>query len=50
MGAPGVGNIISSAIQGADSGIKIGESVVNRLINEKKLDPDDIKQIFNIIK
>ena len=50
LGAPGVGNIISSAIQGADSGIKIGESVVNRLINEKKLDPDDIKQIFNIIK
>ena len=50
MGSPGVGNIISSAIQGADSGIKIVESVVNRLINEKKLDPDDIKQIFNIIK
>ena len=50
LGAPGVGNIISSAIQGADSGIKIDESVVNRLINEKKLDPDDIKQVFNIIK
>ena len=50
FGAPGVGNVISSAIQGADSGIKIGESVVNRLITEKKLDPEDITQIFNIIK
>ena len=50
LGAPGVGNVISSAIQGADSGIKIGESVVNRLITEKKLDPEDITQIINIIK
>ena len=49
-GAPGVGNAISSAIQGADTGIKIGESVVNRLITEKKLDPEDITQIINIIK
>ena len=49
-GAPGVGNLISEAIQGTDSAIKIGESMVNRLINEKKLDPDDITQIFNIIK
>jgi len=50
LGAPGVGNVISSAIKGADSGIKIGESVVNRLINEKKLDPEDITQMINIIK
>ena len=50
LGAPGVGNIIASAAKGADSAIKIGESVVNRLVEEKKLDGDDIMQIINIIK
>lgn len=50
LGAPGVGNLIASAAKAADSGIKIGESVVNRLIDEKKLDPEDVKQIINIIR
>ena len=37
LGAPGVGSMISSAAKGADSAIKIGESVVNRLVKDKKL-------------
>ena len=36
LGCPGVGTMISTAAKGADSAIKIGESVVNRLIKDKK--------------
>lgn len=50
LGAPGVGNMIASAAKGTDSAIKIGEKVVNDLVNKKKLDPDDIKQIIAIIR
>ena len=50
LGAPGVGNIIANAAKAADSGIKIGESVVNRLVKDKKLDLQDIKQIIDIVK
>ena len=50
LGVPGVGSMISSAAKGADSAIKIGESVVNRLVKDKKLDGDDIMEIINIIK
>ena len=50
LGAPGVGTMISTAAKGADSAIKIGESVVNRLVKDKKLDGDDIMEIINIIK
>ena len=50
LGVPGVGTMISTAAKGADSAIKIGESVVKRLVSEKKLDGDDIMEIINIIK
>ena len=50
LGAPGVGTMIATAAKGADSAIKIGESVVNRLVKDKKLDGDDIMEIINIIK
>lgn len=50
LGAPGVGTIIANAAKAADSGIKIGESVVNRMIKDKKLDIQDIKQIIDIVK
>ena len=50
LGVPGVGTMISTAAKGADSAIKIGESVVKRLVTEKKLDGDDIMEIINIIK
>ena len=50
LGVPGVGSMISTAAKGADSAIKIGESVVNRLVKDKKLDGDDIMEIINIIK
>jgi len=50
LGAPGVGTIIANAAKAADSGIKIGEAVVDRMIKDKKLDLQDIKQIVDIIR
>lgn len=50
LGAPGVGNMIANAAKAADKGLKIGENVVNKMIKEKKLDPNDILQIVNIVK
>ena len=50
LGAPGVGTALAAAAKGTDSAIKIGESVVNDLVKNKKLDPKDIKQIVDIIR
>ena len=46
---PFLGNMLSTGVQGLDSTIKISESVVDQLINEKKLDPKDVKEVIDIV-
>ena len=46
---PGLGNMLSKGVQGVDSAIKISESVVNELVDKKKMDPKDVKEVIDIV-
>ena len=46
---PGLGNMLSKGVQGVDSAIKISESVVDQLVDQKKMDPKDVKEVIDIV-